>query len=152
MSEPIAYDRTELRKITRAFKAMDEEAVAKARSVSGALATKLSNSIKAASSSQGIGAQRVAYGVRVSKSSRIGEFSYGFQGQRFSGGGTTKALWPGLEFGSNRYRQFAPASGPGPNGRGSKGKFIYPTLRSLQPYIVREWENAFGDIVKEWTK
>lgn len=152
MAETVAYDKQDLRKITRALKAMDDEATSKARSVSGGLAIKMANSIKSASSSQGPGAQRIAYGVRVSKSSRIGEFSYGFQSQRFSGGGTTKALWPGIEFGSNKYGQFAPASGPGPNGRGSKGKFIYPTLRSLQPYIVREWENAFGDIVKEWTK
>ena len=152
MPDTIAYDRAELRSITRAFKAMDDEAIAKARSVSGGLAEKLSNSIKASSSAYGIGAQRVAYGVRVSKTSKIGEFSYGFQGQRFSGGGTTKMLWPGLEFGSSKYAQFAPASGPGPHGRGSRGKFIYPTLRALQPYIVKEWESAFGDIVKEWSR
>lgn len=149
MSDPIAYDKAELRKVTRAFKLMDDAAVAETRAVSGALAEKMANSIKAASSSQGLPAQRVAYGVRVSKSSKIGEFSYGYQSQRFSGGGTTKLLWPGIEFGSNKFRQFAPASGS--FGRGSKGKFIYPTLRSLQPYIIREWQDAFGNIVKKWT-
>lgn len=150
MSEGIAYDRAELRAITRSFKAMDDEAIAAARRVSGDLASKMAGAIQAASSSQGIGAQRVAYGVRVSKSSKIGEFAYGFKGQRFSGGGTTQILWPGLEFGSNRLKQFAPASGR--QGSGSKGKFIYPTLRAMQPYVVKQWEQAFGQIVKEWTR
>ncbi len=145
MAETIAYDKADLRKITRAFKAMDDEAVRQAREVSGGLATKMANSIKAASTSAGLGAQRVAYGVSISKSSKIGEFSYGFKRQGFSGGGTTQSLWPGLEFGSNRYKQFAPATG-------KRGKFIYPTLKALQPYIVREWENAFSEITKEWTK
>lgn len=147
-ADAIAYGRSELRAVTRAFKAMDDEAVQQARAVSGALAGKMAEAIKAASSAYGLAGQRVAYGVRVSKSSKIGEFSYGFQGQRFSGGGTTKALWPGLEFGSNQYPQFGPYSGR--EGRGSKGKFIYPTLRANQAYIVREWQQAFSKIVKEW--
>ena len=35
-------------------------------------------------------------------------------------------------------------------GRGSKGWFIYPTLRRIQPYIVSEWTAAFSRILKEW--
>jgi hypothetical protein len=35
-------------------------------------------------------------------------------------------------------------------GRGSRGWFIYPTLRAEQPYIINEWENAFSKILKEW--
>ncbi len=48
---------------------------------------------------------RLADGVRVSRTSKVGEFSYGFASQRFSGGGTTKELWRGFEFGSNRFTQ-----------------------------------------------
>lgn len=92
--------------------------------------------------------QRVANGVRVSKSSKIGEFSYGFASQRFSGGGTTQILWAGLEFGSNRYRQF-PRRTP-TKGRGNSGYFIYPTLRKIQPELVRKWEDAFSEILKKW--
>jgi hypothetical protein len=38
----------------------------------------------------------------------------------------------------------------GSTGRGSKGWFIYPTLRELQPEIVAKWENALDKIMKEW--
>jgi hypothetical protein len=96
----------------------------------------------------GSGVRRVAEGVRISKSSKIGELSYGFASQRFSGGATTQKLWAGLEFGSNRYRQF-PRRTPN-RGRGNSGYFIYPTLRKIQPELIRKWEEAFAAIVKKW--
>jgi hypothetical protein len=91
---------------------------------------------------------RVAAGSKVSKSSKIGEISFGFAGQKLSGGGTTQQLWGGYEFGSNRYKQFPVWSGR--EGRGSRGWFIYPTLRSVQPEIVKRWEQSFDEIVKEF--
>ena len=152
-NEPISYDRAELRSIVKAFKAMDDEAVDQAKRASNALATFAADKIKAAAYGRNVAAaavRRVAEGVRVSKSSKIGEFSYGFAGQRFSGGGTTQILWPGLEFGSNRYKQF-PRRTPS-KGRGNSGYFIYPTLRQIQPELVRQWEDAFSAILKEWDK
>ena len=72
--------------------------------------------------------------------------------QKFSGGGTTQMLWAGTEFGSNKYKQFPIWSGNNPRGgRGSKGWFIYPTLRRLQPEILEKWETSFSEILKEWT-
>jgi hypothetical protein len=150
-NEPISYDRAELRSIVKAFKAMDDEAVNRAKRTSNALATFAANKIKATAYGRTVASQavrRVAEGVRVSKSSKIGEFSYGFAGQRFSGGGTTQILWPGLEFGSNRFKQF-PRRTPN-RGRGNSGYFIYPTLRQIQPQLVRQWEDAFSKILKEW--
>jgi len=38
----------------------------------------------------------------------------------------------------------------GKQGRGSKGWFIYPTLRKEQPYVVAQWTEAFDRILKEW--
>jgi hypothetical protein len=38
----------------------------------------------------------------------------------------------------------------GREGRGSRGWFIYPTLRRIQPEIVKRWENAFVKVVKEF--
>jgi hypothetical protein len=78
----------------------------------------------------------------------FGEFSYGFASQRFSGGATTQKLWAGLEFGSNRYRQF-PRRTPN-RGSGNSGYFIYPTLRKIQPELVRKWEEAFATILEKW--
>lgn len=147
----IAYDRAELRRITGAFKAMDLEAIQQAREASNALAQYAADRIKIAASKR-VKSQkaikRIADGVRVSKSSKIGEFSYGFSTQKFSGGATTQTLWPGMEFGSNIYRQF-PRRTPS-KGRGNAGYFIYPTLREIQPYLISQWEQAFAEIVRKY--
>jgi hypothetical protein len=148
-NETITYDKSDLRGILQAFKAMDDEAVAQAKGVSNGLATYVQTKIIAkAGSAQNEAASRIAQGSRVSKSSKIGELSFGFVSQKFSGGGTTQMLWGGYEFGSNKFKQFPVWSGR--EGRGSRGWFIYPTLRAEQPHIIAQWENAFTKILKEW--
>jgi hypothetical protein len=145
----IAYDKADLRRITSAFKAMDVEATDAAKRESSALAEFAQGKIQQKAISRGKAADRIASGSRVSKSSKIGELSFGFVSQKFSGGGTTKDLWGGTEFGSNKFKQFPVWSGSGLRG-GSKGWFIYPTLREIQPDIIAKWENAFDRILKEW--
>jgi hypothetical protein len=148
-NDAISYDQSDLRGITRAFKAMDESAIAQAKNVSNGLATYVQSKIKSTASSRpNKAASRIADGSRVSKSSKIGELSFGFVSQKFSGGGTTQQLWGGYEFGSNKYKNFPVWSGR--EGRGSKGYFIYPTLRAEQPRIIAQWEAAFSKILKEW--
>ena len=147
--EAVAFNKQELRAVLSAFKAMDEEAVKQAKSVSNGLATYLqSKIIGAAASRPNQAASRIAQGSRVSKSSKIGELSFGFVSQKFSGGGTTQQLWGGYEFGSNKFKQFPVWSGR--EGRGSRGWFIYPTLRAEQPHLIGQWLNAFDRILKEW--
>lgn len=145
----IAYNKQDLRAITSAFKAMDAEATDAAKRESSALAEFAQGKIQQKAVTRGKAADRIASGSRVSKSSKIGELSFGFVSQRFSGGGTTKDLWGGNEFGSNKFKQFPIWSGRGPRG-GSNGWFIYPTLREIQPEIIAKWENAFDRILKEW--
>ena len=145
----IAYDKADLRRITSAFKAMDAEATDAAKRESSALAEFAQGKIQQKALTRGTAADRIASGSRVSKSSKIGELSFGFVSQKFSGGGTTKDLWGGTEFGSNKFKQFPVWSGSGIRG-GSKGWFIYPTLREIQPDIIDKWENAFDRILKEW--
>jgi hypothetical protein len=148
-SDPIAYDKGDLRGVIRAFKAMDEAATDQAKAVSNGLATYVQSKIIAtAGSAKNQAASRIATGSRVSKSSKVGELSFGFVSQKFSGGGTTQQLWGGYEFGSNKFKQFPVWSGR--EGRGSRGWFIYPTLRAEQPHIIAEWESAFDKILKEW--
>ena len=148
-TDPISYDKSELRGIIGAFKGMDDEAVAEAKKVSNGLATFLQGKIvSAANSRPNAAASRIAAGSRVSKSSKVGELSFGFVSQKFSGGGTTQMLWGGYEFGSNKFKQFPVWSGR--EGRGSRGYFIYPTLRAEQPEIIAQWEAAFSKILKEW--
>ena len=147
--DAIAYDKGDLRGVLKAFKAMDEEATAQAKTVSGGLATYVQGKIvSAANLRPNVAASRIAAGSRVSKSSKIGELSFGFASQKFSGGATTQQLWGGYEFGSNKYKQFPVWSGR--EGRGSRGWFIYPTLRAEQPNIIAKWENAFSQILKEY--
>jgi len=147
--EAVAFNKQELRSVLSAFKAMDDQAVAQAKTVSNGLATYLqSKIIGAASSRPNQAASRIAQGSRVSKSSKIGELSFGFVSQKFSGGGTTQQLWGGYEFGSNKYKQFPVWSGR--EGRGSRGWFIYPTLRAEQPHLISQWLESFDRILKEW--
>jgi len=147
----IAYDKSDLRDVLKAFKAMDDQATEEARTQSAALAYFASEEIKATARTRtkaSAAVERVAEGVSISKSSKIGEFSYGFARQKFSGGATTQTLWGGLEFGSNKFKQFPAYSGR--QGRGSRGWFIYPTLRRIQPELINKWEIAFDRILKEW--
>lgn len=150
-SEAITYDKRQLRGVIQAFKAMDDQAVDEAKRESSALAEYAANQIKKAAGTRtvsGIAAQRIADGVKVSKTSKVGEFSYGFARQKFSGGGSTLDLLYGMEFGSNRFKQF-PTRTPN-KGRGNSGYFIYPTLRAIQPELINKWEAAFDRILKEY--
>jgi hypothetical protein len=150
-SETIAYNKKDLRDIYKAFKLMDEQATDEARRQSAALAYFASEEIKQSAKTRtkaGKVAERVADGVSIKKSSKIGEFSYGFARQKFSGGATTQTLWGGIEFGSNKFKQFPAYSGR--SGRGSRGWFIYPTLRRIQPELINKWEESFARIIKEW--
>lgn len=150
-SDPISYNKEDLRGILRAFKAMGDEAQAQAKQDSSALADFVRSSVIDGAALRTRGqkaALRIATGAVVSKSSKIGEISYGFSRQKFSGGGTTQQLWGGNEFGSNKHKQFPIWSGR--EGRGSKGWFIYPTLRKIQPDIVKRWEESFSVILKKW--
>ena len=149
-SELIAFDQTELRSIFKALKNMDEQANEEAKRQSGALADfARAEVIQTAGSLQSNKvAGRIAQGSKVKKSSRIGEITYGFASQKFSGGATTKDIWGGSEFGSNKFKQFPVWSGR--QGRGSRGWFIYPTLRRIQPEIVARWTESFDKILKEW--
>lgn len=140
-----AYNKREIRQIAAAFKAMDEQAVKEAQETGGALAEFLRGKViqkaftrsKAATVAQGI-----AEGSKVSKTSKVGEMSIGFASQRFSGGGSTKELWGGMEFGSKKFAQF-PTWNP-------QGWFIYPALRENQSELVRQWEERFSQIVERF--
>ena len=149
-NDAIAYDKGELRAIVRSFKAMDEEATAQAKEATSELATWVRGKIIATANSKTRNKvdNIVAKGSKVSKSSKIGEISFGYAGQKLSGGATTQQIWGGVEFGSNKYKQFPVWSGR--EGRGSRGWFIYPTLRSAQPEIVKKWEQSFSEIVRKY--
>lgn len=157
-----AYNKRELAKVAKAFSLMGDEAVDEARNAAGALAAFALSEIQSAAGTRTQGAKavtRIAQGAKVSKSSKTGRIDLGFASQRFSGGGTTQKLWGGFEFGSSirlradgrtrRLNQFPVYSGR--YGGGSRGWFIYPTLRKIQPELTKKWEQVANSIIKKWT-
>jgi hypothetical protein len=149
-NDPIALDKSELAQVFKALKNLDEAAIDEAKRQSGALAEYARTEIVQTADtlrSRKV-ASRVASGSKVKKSSKIGEITFGYASQKFSGGADTRQIWGGSEFGSNKWKQFPIWSGR--EGRGSKGYFIYPTLRRIQPEIVQRWSAAFSKILKEW--
>jgi hypothetical protein len=149
----IAYDRKELAQILKAFKAMDDEATKTAQEVGFEFSKWIFGEIKEAGYTRYINpaaVRRIVDGGSVSKTSKIGEIKYGFARQRFSGGGTTRQLWAGFEFGSKKFKQFPAYSGR--FGKGGRGWFIYPTLRKNQPELIRRWNEKFDKILDHWKK
>jgi hypothetical protein len=141
----VEYDRADIRTILKSFKAMDDEAVEQSKRIGFELAEFAAGKIRSyAVGSRFIASSRIADNVKISKSSKIGEFSFGFKSQKFfSGGASTESLVAGLEFGATKYPQF-------PAHKGKTGYFIYPTLRKIQPEIIDKWETAFDKILKEF--
>jgi hypothetical protein len=163
-TEPlIVYDKRELASFARVIRNMSEIAVDETKRRVGELAQKELSEIRRVASSRGKVADRVAQGGKVKKSSLLGEISFGFASQRFSGGATTqfntrndpkgnrKGIGAASEFGSGKYPQFPRWSGPMPKGPGSRGWFIYPTIRHLQPTIIKEFEEIILSIKKEFS-
>jgi len=162
-TEPlIVYDKRELASFAKVIKNMSETAVEETKRRVGQLAQKELNEIRRIAASRGKVADRVAQGGKVKKSSVLGEISFGFAEQKFSGGATTqfntrndpkgkrKGIGAAAEFGSSKYPQFPRWSGPMPKGPGSRGWFIYPTIRHLQPTIIKEFEEIIIAIRKEF--
>ena len=163
-TEPlIVYDKKELMQFAKVMRTMSDIAVEETKRRVGELAQRELNEIKSVASSRGKVADRVAQGGKVKKSSLLGEISFGFAGQKFSGGATTQfnnrkdpkgkrfGIGAAVEFGSNRYPQFPRWSGGMSKGAGSRGWFIYPTIRHLQPTIIKEFEDIILAVRKEFS-
>ena len=163
-TEPlIVYDKRELASFAKVIRNMSDIAVEETKRRVGELAQRELNEIRNIAKSRGKVSDRVAQGGKVKKSSLLGEISFGFASQRFSGGATTqfntrndpkgnrKGIGAGAEFGSGKYPQFPRWSGGMSKGAGSRGWFIYPTIRHLQPTIIKEFEEIILDIKKEFS-
>ena len=162
-TEPlIVYDKKELNQIAKVLRNMSDIAITETKRRVGELAERELREIRNIAKSRGKVADRVAQGGKVKKSSLLGEVSFGFASQKFSGGATTQfntrndtkgnrlGIGAAHEFGSKNYPQFPRWSGPMPKGPGSRGWFIYPTIRHLQPTIIKEFEEIILTARKEW--
>jgi hypothetical protein len=159
MAEPlkVEYDKADLKIILRSYKAMSEEAVEQSKKLGFELAQYMVGEVrKAAKTPQ---ERRIGETARASKSSKIGEFSFGFQRTAFSGGANTSrniesappygdGILAGVEFGSNRLPNFRRRTAR--LGSGNEGYFIFPTLRKNQKELIDRWERGFEKILKEF--
>ena len=157
------YDKRELRQIASVIRKMGDEAKEQARAVTSSLVDFAVEEIRSAAKlhPRPKQATRIAEGVRISKSSVVGEFGLGFASQRFSGGATTqlnegesagqKGILAGVEFGARKQKQFL-ARTPRFGLRGNTGTFIWPTLRRIQPQLIKQWEDGISKVMKEWDK
>jgi hypothetical protein len=163
-TEPsIFFDKRQLNQISRIFRNMDDMAKEKAKQKIQELVGRQLSAIRSAAGARGKVAQRIADGGEVKKSSLQGELKFGFAGQKFSGGATTQfntrndppgkrpGIGGGFEFGSKRFPNMPRWSGPMPKGPGSRGWFIYPTIRATQPEIIKEFEDIVISLGKEWS-
>jgi hypothetical protein len=90
-TEPlIVYDKRELASFAKVIRNMSDIAVEETKRRVGELAQRELNEIRNVAKSRGKVSDRVAQGGKVKKSSLLGEISFGFASQRFSGGATTQ--------------------------------------------------------------
>jgi len=148
-----AFTKRELGKLAKTFQAMGDDAVEESKKIAYDISLLAKEAIRDAGYSRTKAApavRRVVDGISVSRTSKTGRLSIGFASQRFSGGGTTQILWRGLEFGSKRFRQFPTWSGR--YGSGSRGWFIFPALRDIQPELTLKYLQAMNKVVENWSK
>jgi hypothetical protein len=163
MTQPsIVYDKKELNQFAKVIRNMGDIAKEETAKRVGALAQRELDEIRRIASSRGKVADRIAQGGKVVKTSVLGEIKFGFASQKFSGGATTQfntrndpkgsrlGIGAAHEFGSKNYPQFPRWSGPMSKGPGSRGWFIYPTIRHLQPTIIKEFEEIILEIRNEF--
>lgn len=158
----IAYDSKQIKAIASTLRKMDDEAKNQAREITSSLTDYAVQQIKSAADSypRPKQARRIADSITISKTSVIGEFGIGFARTKFSGGadgrireGNTpnNSILAGIEFGSRKHKHFLPRT-PKFGIRGNAGYFIFPTMRKIQPEIIKKWEESFSKITKEWLK
>jgi len=151
----------EIRALLKTLNEMDNESKNELKTKVKSIAGWVAEDIKRAAASAPMTAQamKVAQTVRANKD-RVPSVTIGGSRVKFSGGAVSGDVLYGSEFGADP----TSASGQFPNGgrrfpyrspqsgRGSQGYWIYPTLRSNQPRITREWHEAVDNVLDNWTK
>lgn len=156
------YSQREMRQVAAVIRKLGPEAVKDASETVSKLSKFMLFKIQQTAARRGEQEQRIADKGRAKVNSLIAEIGLGYARTRFSGGGN--GLWnfsedggpgllAGLEFGTKgKYPQFPPSAGRAPSGRGGKGRFIYPTLRAVQPSIVEAWEEVSINVLERWSR
>lgn len=148
------YSKRELKNTARAIRSLGPEATKEAQQQISKLSEFALQKIQAAAwSDREAVPAKIALGGRVRRKSLIAELAFGFVRQTFSGGATSQintkddpggpGILGGWEFGSKTRKQFPQWS--------KEGRFIYPTLRAIQPDIVNSWEEVATSVIRKWS-
>jgi hypothetical protein len=160
----IKPDQRDLRGLYKALNAMDDDSKKGLKDDVTAISGWTGNAVRVAgytSARMPAQAALVANTVRANKD-RIPNITIGGSKGRASGGANAGVLLFGNEFGADRNAKGS--SGLFPNGgfkfpdrspsegRGSRGHWIFPTLKALQPEVTRRWFEAVDKVFSNWNK
>lgn len=147
------YSKRELRDTAKAIRSLGDEAKKDAQEAISKISqfglTKIQQ--KAYSLGEPVPAAIAASG-RIRKTSVLAEIAFGSRRQ-LTGGATTQintrdANGPGIlggwEFGSKLRKQFPSWA--------KEGRFIYPTLKAIQPDILKAWEEVATSVIRKWSR
>jgi hypothetical protein len=128
---------TGLRELSRSLKKMDDPAASKElRSANKRIAEMVAEDARGAAYAVGGVAAHVAPSIKASA------------GQQSAGvalGGSAYPMAGGAEFGSQRYKQFKPWRGNGPDA----GYFVYPAIRQDLDRIESEYGKALDELARK---
>jgi hypothetical protein len=159
----MSLDMSDYRGVLKALSQMDKEAQLQLKDDVHAISKWTAQGIIYSSYGAFMPAQAaiVAQTVRANRD-RLPNITIGGSKGRASGGANAGQLLYGNEFGGERnaynsqsafpnggYR--FPARSPR-EGRGNKGWWIFPTLKTLQPEIRRRWKDAVDKVMDNWAR
>jgi len=139
----------EIKALLRTFGRMDDIAKNDMKKIAQDLSEYMANEVRAAGNRAGYPRQNraVLETLRISKSDKIPNFQIGGSRRITSDRRPAGNLIIGAEFGSNDFR-FAPRTPK--EGNGNRGYFIFPTLKRLQPEILKRWLDGYKFIRDAW--
>lgn len=141
----LRVDDADLRALLKSFSKMDDIARNDMRKIAANITEKVVNEVKQEASVNGaVNVNRaVINSIKVNRNDKSPNFSIGGTQRVTSIGTKAGELIAGVEFGSNRYKQF-------PSHRGQQGYFIFPTLKRMQREIIKEWLDGYKIVRDAW--
>lgn len=156
VSEVVKFEpnKQDLQGLFAAFRRLDDEGKAQAKEIgkeySDLTAKKIADNYHMSQFPRQ--AAIVAASIRKT-TERIPVVAIGGPKGKVSGGANAGVLVFGNEFGASKppnNKKFPPRS-PRVGRRGNKGWWIFPTLKDIQPELLKLWKDDLEQVLKKWT-
>jgi len=125
-----------LRELSRALKQLDAQFPKELRAANKAAAETVATRARARALGLGSVAAKTAPSIKATAGAQSAGVGFGGAAYPFGGG---------AEFGSQRYKQFQPWTGNGPDA----GFFVYPTIRDDDAEWFGEYEEAIDGLLRK---